>query len=197
MIDSHCHLADEVYAGDAAAVIARAQAAGVRAAMCILDATDELAKSDPNKQAVGKLMDEFYSLPPGTGGSMLADAHWTNYAENRDFFLVASNPTNFERTYDTAYRLYKAIRVLENEKVPFDKIMDFSVIKKLGAEPKYAESKNEYEFKFTPASGSEVSSACSSGVLRLRFRRVWLRQELANARLSRCSSVSRGPASVL
>jgi TatD DNase family protein len=41
MIDSHCHLADEVYAGDAAAVIARAQAAGVRAAMCILDATDE------------------------------------------------------------------------------------------------------------------------------------------------------------
>jgi len=123
----------------------------------ILDATDELAKSDPNKQEVGKLMDEFYSLPPGTGGSMLADAHWTNYAENRDFFLVASNPTNFERTYDTAYRLYKAIRVLENEKVPFDKIMDFSVIKKLGAEPKYAESKNEYEFKFTPASGSEVN----------------------------------------
>lgn len=41
MIDSHCHLADEVYAGDAAAVIARAQAAGVSAAMCILDATDE------------------------------------------------------------------------------------------------------------------------------------------------------------
>ena len=41
MIDSHCHLADEVYAGDVAAVIARAQAAGVTGAMCILDATDE------------------------------------------------------------------------------------------------------------------------------------------------------------
>ena len=123
----------------------------------ILDATDELSKNDQSKQAVGKLMDEFYSLPPGTGGGMLADAHWTNYAENRDFFLVASNPTNFERTYDTAHRLYKAIRVLESEKVPFDKIMDFSVIKKLGTEPKYAESKNEYEFKFTPATGSEVN----------------------------------------
>jgi hypothetical protein len=35
--------------------------------------------------------------------------------------------------------------------------MDFSVIKRLGSEPKYAESKNEYEFKFTPASGSEVN----------------------------------------
>jgi hypothetical protein len=35
--------------------------------------------------------------------------------------------------------------------------MDFSVIKKLGAEPKYAESKNEYEFKFTPAGTNEVN----------------------------------------
>ena len=123
----------------------------------ILDATDELSKNDASKQGVGKLMDDFYSLPPGTGTSMLADAHWANYAENRDFFLVATNPTNFERTYDTAYRLYKAIRVLENDKVPFDKILDFSVIKKLGSEQKYAESKNEYEFKFTPAGTNEVN----------------------------------------
>ena len=123
----------------------------------ILDATDELSKNAQSKQSVGKLMDDFYSLPPGTGSDMLGDAHWTNYAENRDFFLVASNPTNFERTYDTAYRLYKAIRALDTEKLPFDKIMDFSVIKKLGAEPKYADSKNDYEFKFTPASGSEVN----------------------------------------
>jgi TatD DNase family protein len=41
MIDSHCHLADDVYAGDVAEVIARARAAGVTGAMCILDATDE------------------------------------------------------------------------------------------------------------------------------------------------------------
>jgi len=70
--------------------------------------------------------------------------------------MVASNPTNFERTYNTAFLLYKAIRAVEN-KVEFNTIMDFSIIKKLGAEPKYAESKNEYEFKFTPASGSEVN----------------------------------------
>jgi len=41
MIDSHCHLADEAFAGDVAEVVARAQAAGVAGAMCILDATDE------------------------------------------------------------------------------------------------------------------------------------------------------------
>ena len=29
---------------------------------------------------------------------MLGDAHSTNYAENRDFFLNQNNPTNFERT---------------------------------------------------------------------------------------------------
>ena len=121
----------------------------------ILDAVDEL-KTDANKQAVGKLMDEFYSLPPGTGFTMLGDAHWTNYAENRDFFLNQNNPTNFERTYNTAFLLYKAIRAVD-QKTAFDQIMDFSVIKKLGGEPKYAEQKNEYEFKFTPTTGIDVN----------------------------------------
>ncbi len=121
----------------------------------ILDSTEEL-KADDKKAGVSKLMDDFYGLPPGTASGMLADAHWTNYAENRDFFLVASNPTNFERTYNTAFLLYKAIRAVA-DKTAFDKIMDFSVIKKLGADPKYAASTNEYEFKFTPASGSEIN----------------------------------------
>jgi NitT/TauT family transport system substrate-binding protein len=122
----------------------------------ILDAITDLG-TDQNKQGVGKMMDTFYKLEPGTGGKMLGDAHWTNYAENRDFFLVSSNPTNFERTYGTAVRLYNAIRVLGPDTAEFDKIMDFSVIKKLGAEPKYAESKNSYDFKFTPASGESVN----------------------------------------
>ena len=121
----------------------------------ILDSVEEL-KADDKKQAVAKMMDEFYGLPPGSASGMLADAHWTNYAENRDFFLNQNNPTNFERTYNTAYLLYRAIRAID-QKVEFDKIMDFSVIKKLGAEPKYAEQKNEYEFKFTPTSGIDVN----------------------------------------
>jgi len=121
----------------------------------ILDAIDEL-KTDANKQGVGKMMDEFYSLPAGTGFTMLGDAHWTNYAENRDFFLNQNNPTNFERTYNTAFLLYKAIRAVD-QKTGFDQIMDFSVIKKLGNEPKYAEQKNEYEFKFTPTTGIDVN----------------------------------------
>lgn len=41
MIDSHCHLADEVFEADLEAVVARASAAGLEAAMCILAAGDE------------------------------------------------------------------------------------------------------------------------------------------------------------
>jgi TatD DNase family protein len=40
MIDSHCHLADEVFADDLDAVIARARAAGVERALVILSAGD-------------------------------------------------------------------------------------------------------------------------------------------------------------
>jgi TatD DNase family protein len=41
MIDSHCHLADEAFVEDLDDVIARAQAAGLTDALCILSAGDE------------------------------------------------------------------------------------------------------------------------------------------------------------
>jgi TatD DNase family protein len=41
MIDSHCHLADEAFAPDLDEVIARARAAGLSEALCILSAGDE------------------------------------------------------------------------------------------------------------------------------------------------------------
>ena len=46
LIDTHCHLADAAFADDLAAVAARARAAGVTSALCILsaDAPEELAR---------------------------------------------------------------------------------------------------------------------------------------------------------
>src|SRR3954462_265571 len=41
MIDSHCHLADEAFAGDLDEVVERARAAGLSAALCILGAGDD------------------------------------------------------------------------------------------------------------------------------------------------------------
>jgi len=86
---------------------------------------------------------------------MLGDAHSTNYAENREFFLNQNNPTNFERTWTTAYFLYKKIGAV-TEQTPFDQVMDFSVLQKLASEAKYASQKNEYDVHFAPASAGAV-----------------------------------------
>lgn len=50
-VDSHCHLADEKFAGDLDAVVSRATAAGVTAALCVLAAEDdaELARASQIK----------------------------------------------------------------------------------------------------------------------------------------------------
>jgi NitT/TauT family transport system substrate-binding protein len=120
----------------------------------IFDAMVDLKGQDA-KQKVAKLMATGYSIPESDALGMLGDAHSTNYAENRDFFLNQNSPTNFERTWSTAYFLYKKINAVTDQ-TPFDSVMDFSVIQKLGAEPKYASQKNEYDVHFAPASAGSI-----------------------------------------
>jgi NitT/TauT family transport system substrate-binding protein len=120
----------------------------------IFDAMQDLKAQDA-KQKVAKLMATGYSIPESDALGMLGDAHSTNYAENRDFFLNQNNPTSFERTWSTAYFLYKKINVV-TQQTPFDQVMDFSIIQKLGAEQKYASQKNEYDIQFAPASAGTV-----------------------------------------
>ena len=121
----------------------------------IFDAMVDL-KAQENKQKVAKLMAAGYSIPESDALGMLGDAHSTNYAENRDFFMNQNNPTSFERTWTTSYFLYKRINAVTDQ-TPFDQVMDFSVIQKLGSEPKYAAQKNEYDIQFAPASAGTVS----------------------------------------
>jgi NitT/TauT family transport system substrate-binding protein len=120
----------------------------------IFDAMVELKTQDA-KQKVAKLMATGYSIPESDALGMLGDAHSTNYAENREFFLNQNNPTNFERTWTTAYFLYKKINAITDQ-TPFDQVMDFSIIQKLGAEQKYASQKNEYDVHFAPASAGTI-----------------------------------------
>jgi NitT/TauT family transport system substrate-binding protein len=120
----------------------------------MFDAMVDLKAQDA-KQKVAKLMAAGYSIPETDALGMLGDAHSTNYAENRDFFLNQNNPTNFERTWTTAYFLYKKINAV-TEQTAFDQVMDFSLIQKLGAEPKYAAQKNEYDIKFVPATAGSI-----------------------------------------
>src|SRR4030095_16268234 len=120
----------------------------------IFDAMVELKEQDA-KQRVATRMAAGSSSPESDALGMLGDAHSTNYAENREFFLNQNNPTNFERTWSTAYFLYKKINAV-TEQTPFDQVMDFSVIQKLGSENKYASQKNEYDVHFAPASAGSI-----------------------------------------
>ena len=69
---------------------------------------------------------------------MLGDAHSTNWAENFQFFINQNNPTNFERIWQRAYMLYRRIGSISHRPVPFDQVMDFSVIQKLAQDEKYS-----------------------------------------------------------
>jgi ABC-type nitrate/sulfonate/bicarbonate transport system substrate-binding protein len=122
----------------------------------IFDAMIDL-KEESGRQKVAKLMADGYSIPENETLGMLGDAHSTNYAENREFFLNQNNPTNFERTWNTAYFLYRRIGAI-SQKVPFDQVMDFSVLQKLASEPKYANQKNEYDVQFAPTTAGSIQA---------------------------------------
>ncbi len=117
----------------------------------------ELAKTDEGKQQAANFMSKLYNIPANECLAMLGDAHSTNYAENREFFMNANNPANFERTWDTANFLYRRINSI-TKPVSFDKVMDFSILQKLGAEEKYANSKNEYQVQFTPKTVQSIKA---------------------------------------
>ena len=120
----------------------------------IFDAMEAL-KAQEAKAAVAKLMASGYSIPETDALSMLGDAHSTNFAENKEFFLNQNNPANFERLWNTAYYLYRKLGAV-SAPVAFDQVMDFTVIKKLDAEPKYANQRNEYQVQFAPTSAAQI-----------------------------------------
>ena len=101
-------------------------------------------------------MADVYSIPAADALSMFGDAHSTNWAENYQFFMNQNNPTNFERVWQQAYYLYRQIGSITHQPVPFDQVMDFSVIEKLGKEEKYSSQKDEYVVKILPKSVTQL-----------------------------------------
>jgi NitT/TauT family transport system substrate-binding protein len=123
----------------------------------IFDGMSEL-EDGSKKQEVANLLGDFYSIPASDAMGMLADAHGTNFAENREFFLNQNNPTNFERTYNTAFMLYRKANAIDATKTSFDQIVDFSVLQKLSREEKYANQTSNYGVNFVPLSASAIQS---------------------------------------
>ena len=99
-------------------------------------------KTEDGKQTGRRPMAKLYSIPEADTLGMLGDAHSTNYAENREFFMNQNNPANFERTWNTAYLLYRKMNRI-TQQVPFDQVMDFSILQKLANEEPYKSSRND------------------------------------------------------
>ena len=121
----------------------------------IFDAMAEL-KSESAKVKAAELMAAGYNIPASDTLAMLGDAHSTNWAENYQFFVNRNNPANFERIWKQAYYLYRRIGSITSPAVSFDQVMDFSIIQKLAAEPKYSNSKDDYTKPLPAKTISEI-----------------------------------------
>jgi len=102
-----------------------------------------------------KWMADAFGLKFEEAMGMRGDAHSTNFAENEQFFLNASNPTNFERTWKNASFVYRELGQIDAP-VPFDDVMDFSIIKKLKEAGTFKDHKDESVSTFTPANVSKL-----------------------------------------
>jgi len=121
----------------------------------IFDAMEELKKPD-RKERAAQLLAAGYNIPADEAMAMFGDMHNTNWAENYQFFLNQNNPTNFERIWRQSYYLYRQIGTIQNAPVSFDKVMDFSLIQKLGKEEKYASQRDEYQVTLAPKTVGEI-----------------------------------------
>lgn len=121
----------------------------------ILDSIEALKAQDA-KQKVAGWMSEGYAIPASDCLGMLGDAHWTNYAENRQFFLNQNNPSRFESVWNQAYYIYRGIRSVTHQPVTFDQVVDFRVLQNLENDEKYAAQRDEYQARFVPKTTGEI-----------------------------------------
>jgi len=115
----------------------------------------EMVSANPAQAAAW--MAEGFGMPVDEVNAMMADAHLTNFAENKQFFLNANNPTNFERTWSAITFVYRELGLIDSP-VRFDQVMDFTAIQQLEAEGKFAEQVDEYTTTFVPQSYTRVTA---------------------------------------
>ena len=122
----------------------------------IFEAMDQLKDGTFQAQAF-QWMAEGYGMPVEEVQGMINDAHTTNFAENKSFFLNQNEPANFERTWKNITFVYRELGLIDTP-VRFDEVMDFSVLKKLEAEGAFANQQDEYRTTFVPSSYKKVKA---------------------------------------
>lgn len=115
----------------------------------------EQLNEDTFKAQAFQWMAEGYGFAVDEVQAMEADAHSTNFAENKNFFLNQNNPANFERTWKNITFVYRELGLIGTP-VRFDEVMDFSFIQALDAAGKFQDQKDEYRTTFAPTTYTRV-----------------------------------------
>ena len=128
----------------------------------------DFVKKSPEQAA--KWMADAFGMKQEEVMSMRNDAHPTNFAENVQFFLNSSNPTNFERTWKSASYIYRELGRIPAP-IPFDQVMDFTLIQKLQQKGTFAHQKDESIAAFTPSNFRKVpaESPILTQTIRINF----------------------------
>ena len=114
--------------------------------------------SDPTFKAQAfQWMAEGYGMQVDEVKGMANDAHSTNFAENKSFFLNANDPANFERTWKNTTFVYRELGLVGTP-VRFDEVMDFSVIKQLEAAGTFKHQQDTYRTTFAPTTYKKVTA---------------------------------------
>jgi NitT/TauT family transport system substrate-binding protein len=122
----------------------------------VFQAMDRL-KDDTFKGQAFQWMAEGYGMGVDEVQGMAADAHSTNFAENKDFFLNQNNPANFERTWKNITFVYRELGLIGTP-ARFDEVMDFSVLQQLDREGTFSHQRDEYATQFVPTTYSRVQA---------------------------------------
>ena len=122
----------------------------------IFEGMDMLNNATTKAQAF-QWMADGYGMKVEDVKAMEADAHSTNFAENREFFLNANNPTNFERTWKSIAYVYNQAGLVK-EAVPFNQIMDFSIVQDLEKAGTFKHHQDNYVSKFVPTTYKKVNA---------------------------------------
>jgi NitT/TauT family transport system substrate-binding protein len=117
----------------------------------------DLLKDDTQREKAFAAMAEGYGMQAEEVRSMAADAHSTNFGENKNFFMNANDPANFERTWKNVNFVYRELGLIDTP-VRFDEVMDFTVLQALDKEGKLAHQKDENRAQFAPTAYKKLSS---------------------------------------
>ncbi|MBA3708534.1 MAG: ABC transporter substrate-binding protein, partial [Planctomycetes bacterium] len=120
----------------------------------ILEGMDQV-KKDPTEACAW--MADAFGMKPEDVMNMRNDSHPTNAAENAQFFLNSSNPTNFERTWKNAAYVYRELGRI-NAPAAFDQVMDFTFVQKVIAKGGFTHQKDESIATFTPGSVKTIQA---------------------------------------